>query len=118
MSVTVYGASDDLIYIEGDIDEELYPREIEGGSGEADARILAFSDGTVLKILYDREGMWRIRRIASGTAEYRNVEAEDPNDRNNYSDRATLTGDIKWCVPGDAFKRRAKNSEQAAGVPR
>jgi len=95
-SVTIYGASDDLIEVEGDLNEEFNP----SGDGIS---YLAFTDGTVLSILYGEEGIWRINRIAAGGAQYVKFEADDPD--KNYSDRVTLEGDIKGVVFGDRFER-------------
>jgi len=91
-TVTVYGASDDLIEIEGDIRDEI--------SADSDMPCkLAFSDGTVLNVVYDEDGCWRVTRIAAGTAAMQKIEAEG-SDTDNYSDRVTLNGDIKWVVAG------------------
>ncbi len=91
-TVTVYGASDDLIEIEGDIVDELSP-------DYSEPTRLAFSDGTVLSVIYAADGCWRVNRIAEGTAKFEKIEAEGP-DTANYTDRVTLTGDIKWMVAG------------------
>ena len=96
-TVIVYGASDDLIEIEGDISEEISPND------ESPAK-LAFSDGTVLSVVYDADGCWRVTRVVAGTATMEKVEAEGP-DSKNYSDRVTLTGDIKWVVAGNLMAR-------------
>ena len=62
--ITVYGASDDLIEIEGDISEEFnYPY-----NADDKGVLLAFSDGTLARIKYDSGGMWRITPHARGTA--------------------------------------------------
>lgn len=95
-SVTIYGASDDLIEVEGAIREEFTPHE----SNYAD--FLAFSDGTVLSVKYGDEGIWRINRVASGSAHYEKTEGVDDD---NYSDRVTLTGDIAWCVFGSRIEK-------------
>lgn len=87
-TVTVYGASDDLLEVEGDITEEFGCYDIEAG-------ILAFSDGTLLGVQYD--GCWRITTRAKGSAALTHVPA-DGEYTDNYSDRVTLSGDIKWCV--------------------
>lgn len=92
-TVTVYGASDDLIEIEGAIRDEISP------SDEKPAK-LAFSDGTVLSVVYDEDGCWRVNRVAEGSAKMEKVAAEGP-DTDNYSDRVTLTGDIRWMVAGN-----------------
>lgn len=93
-TVTVSGASDDLIELEGDIRDEISPRN------EEDPVMLAFSDGTALSVVYDKDGCWRVNRVAEGTAKIEKVEA-DVADTANYSDRVTLTGDIRWCVAGN-----------------
>lgn len=90
MKLTIYGASDDLIEIEGDIREEFNPID--------ESSKLAFSDGTVLSVSYT-DGCWRINRLAKGTSEYSKIESEGA-DSDNYSDKVTLVGDIKWVVFG------------------
>lgn len=93
-TVTIYGESDDLIELDGDLYEEISP------GYEADTTVLSFSDGTVLTISYV-SGFWRINTIVKGTATLEKVEGTD--DEDDYSDRVTLTGDIQWCVPGWTF---------------
>ena len=87
--LTVYGASDDLIEIEGDLCDELYARD--------EGTYLAFSDGTVLRVVYT--GIWSIVRVIEGSASYSHVPAEG-EDSKNYSDRVTLEGDITWVCAG------------------
>lgn len=84
----ITGASDDLIELEGQITME-FPHDVE------DPAILTFSDGTMLEVNYDDDGIWRVKRLASGTCEFslkQGVVADDT------FDEATLTGDLKWCV--------------------
>jgi len=95
--IKIYGASDDLIEVEGDISEEFNP-------GDDDASILALSDGTVLRVRYDGDGCWRVERMVTGSAAYTHESAEGP-DTDRYSDVATLEGDIRWCVRGDKMVR-------------
>lgn len=96
MAITVYGASDDLIEVDGDISEE-FPYQ-ERGYGQASGDLLAFSDGTVLRIEFTRSGVWRIRPVVRGSADLDIVQAPE-NDEDNYSDRATLSGAV-WVVQG------------------
>jgi len=91
MSITVYGASDDLVEVEGDISEEFNSHEDETG-------FLGFSDGTLLSIAYTAEGFWRIHVVKGGTAHVDKVEGDDED--TNYSDRVTLTGDVRWVLFG------------------
>lgn len=93
----IYGASDDLIEIEGDLTEEFSPP-----GNEEDPSYLAFSDGTVLSIAYTG-GFWRINRVAVGGATYTKTEGMDEDD--DYSDVAVLDGPITWVVFGRQFEK-------------
>lgn len=101
--VTVYGASDDLIEVDGVLREEFSPPYDEPEA------LLAFSDGTVLRVRYDEDGCWRITPLARGTAEYSKIEAVGPDDP-SYSDRVTLSGDFEWVVYGQKIVR-AKSAD-------
>ena len=91
--ITIRGSSDDLILIDGDINEEI-------SHYEPEHVYLFFSDGTVLSVSYGQknDGFWRIAPIIKGTAEYDKKEASDEEE--GYSDIITLTGDIKWVGVG------------------
>lgn len=95
--IKIYGASDDLIEIEGDITEEF------SHYSDDEPFYLGFSDGTVLSIDYNYEGFWRINRLSIGSAEYSKHEGMD--DSSDYSDIVTLKGDIKWAVGGKNFAK-------------
>lgn len=97
--VTVYGASDDLIEIEGDLSEEFTP------SDDHDTW-LVFGDGTILSVRYDQTGTWRITRTSNGTAAmiWEEASADDGNRADGkpaYSDVVTLIGDLRWLVVGE-----------------
>ena len=103
MSVTVYGASDDLIEVEGDINEEFNPRSDDDGA----LSYLAFSDGTVLSVEYGKGGIWRVNRVVTGSATYWKVDGTDTD--GDYTDGVTLGGDpLKWVVFGDTMVRAGK----------
>ena len=96
--LTIYGASDDLIEVEGDITEE-FPAITDESS------LLAFSDGTLLRVRYDEDGLWRITPLAKGTATLSITPATDP-DSANYSDRATLEGaEFTWVAHASAYAK-------------
>jgi hypothetical protein len=97
--ITVYGASDDLIEIDGAIIEEFNPRGDE-------PVLLAFSDGTVLRIHYSDAGVWRIQPVHGGRGSELTIAQAPEDDEANYSDRATLRADIEWVVAGDAIAKR------------
>lgn len=98
MSVTVYGASDDLIEVEGNVREE-FPWI------ESDPAYLGFSNGVVLRVGYSDSGVWRIAPVAGGGVVQ--VEQCSEDDDDNYSDRATVLGDVAWVVCGNAWAGRS-----------
>lgn len=93
MTITIYGASDDLIEVRGDLSEE-FTTDVFSHGYEGD--LLAFSDGTVLRITYGEA--WRIVPVHRGTAELAIVQTTESDD--GYSDEATLEGPIQWVVAG------------------
>lgn len=93
MKITIYGASDDLIEIEGDITEEF--------DACGDGTYIGCSDGTLLFIDYNRHGFWRINILSSGTSKITRTDGTDEN--NDYSDKVTLEGDIKWLTCGSGM---------------
>lgn len=100
-TLTITGASDDLVEIGGDFSEEFnyYSRN------EDDKRYLGVSDGTVLSVNYDKDGIWRFALLCQGSSEFSKSEGVAEQDTN---DVITLTGDIKWVLFGDAIEVRFK----------
>lgn len=94
--LTVTGGSDDLIIIGGDTSREFGAT----GDTEGEGAYLAFSDGTLLRIKYDEDGIWRITRIISGSALFSKVEGDVDADT---FDVVTLNGVIRWVVLGEDF---------------
>jgi hypothetical protein len=82
-TLTIYGASDDLIDFEGDFEDE-------GNHYGDDPAYIHLDDGSVIKALYDRDGIWRFDpvKLAEGTTvkkhEKGSVEEDTP-------DRLTLS---------------------------
>lgn len=92
----VYGASDDLIEIDGDIGEELYFP----GSDHAH---LACYDGTLLEVTFD--GNWKFRCTAAGYA-FDRVEqfkpgSDDATDIVYFNDRKD--NGYPWFVVGEQW---------------
>lgn len=97
MAITLYGASDDCIEIEGDVNEEW------SAYGSKDGDLIAFSDGTLLRIRYTDEGdgIWRITPVHVPTPEILTITPAPLNDPRRYTDRAELrTNDIDWVIRG------------------
>lgn len=99
MSLTVYGASDDLIEIEGDIDEEFSYKDDDASQGD----LIATSNGVVLRVEYGQAGVWRIRPVVG--AEKVEIILAPEDDESNYSDRAVISGDVRWVVQGVALAK-------------
>jgi hypothetical protein len=102
-TVRVYGASDDLIEVDGDIREEFGAY----GTDDDGPLYLAFSDGTLATIRYgaDEKGYWRIFIHREGAAKSSLRQATDED--TDYSDILTLTGDVKWVVCGPHLAKKA-----------
>jgi hypothetical protein len=97
--IEIYGASDDLIEIGGDLREEFPYSHRDVGD------LLGFADGTLLRIRFDEEGVWRITRLRSGTAAFTLEQGTEDGDG---TDRATLDGDVAWVVHGSSFTSRRR----------
>jgi len=91
--VTVTCASDDLIEIDGDIVDEYAADTRDEAAGH-----VALSDGTVLRVTYDADGIWRVSRVVAGSADYQHEPGDIEADT---FDVATLTGCIRWVMHGD-----------------
>lgn len=88
--VKVYGASDDLVEIEG----STY-KEDEIGCYESDVRI-RFLDGTVIRVGYPKDGLavWWIEIEKQGTAEH-TLKICENEDARIYSDVFEIDSEIK-----------------------
>ena len=91
-SLKIYGASDDLIEIEGDINAEF-------DANSDGPYYIAISDGTLLDIHYDNDGLWRIKLLIRGLSVLDRQEGSVDKDTN---DIVTLvsTKPFKWVVLG------------------
>ena len=98
--ITIYGASDDLIEIEGDILEEfnVYPEE-------HTRYLIAVSDGTLLKMWYDEDGIWRIQHLFGDVTRFTRIDGSVIDDT---VDKVTIAGTIDWIVSGENIAYRQK----------
>lgn len=84
MSLTIYGASDDLIEVEGDIDEEFYGTTFDAGA------YVYVSTGDVIRFRLEDEG-WRASVVHNATSpQIARLDACD--------DRVTVAGPVAWVV--------------------
>lgn len=98
-SVMVYGCSDDLIEIEGVIEDEYCTSG--GDIQDAKYNYVAFSDGTVLEIEYTSRGWWSIHVKRAGKCR---VEREQDLDAG--TDVIKLfgpAGSLTWALVGNSF---------------
>jgi hypothetical protein len=103
MAITVYGASNDLIEIDGDISEEFVYTGIRKRPEDDDDDLLAFSDGTILRIRFDNDlGGWRITPVVRGASNP--VIEQAAEDAEGASDKARL--DAAWVVHGIGWAKR------------
>ncbi len=104
----IYGASDDLIEIDGEVSEEYNKINAKNLSINA-------SDGTQAKITYNDEGEWKIDLINMGNKYLDLILSvgdddkhthEDAIDCSSYSDVLVLDDGIEWVkVGGKKFKK-------------
>lgn len=90
MSTKIYGASDDLIEVEGDVNAEGY------GGDDYDS-LMACSDGTVLVIKYGKPGaaIWAITVKIQG-ALFDRFETGTNEDAKIYSDIVHFKDGLQW----------------------
>lgn len=84
---TVFGYSDDVLYIESD----GVTKEID--CYEKDVKVY-FSDGTVILFTYTHGGLWKCEVVNVGTALYRVAEADNAYS-DTYSDTFYIHADFK-----------------------
>lgn len=91
-TITITGSSDDLIKVEGDINEEF-------GYYSENSIFMGISDGTLLKIRYDEDGIWRIERLIQGSS---SVYAHMPGSiSENKNDVVAISGEnLNWVLLG------------------
>ncbi len=97
----IYGASDDLIEIEGAISDEHDGYDFSG--------TVVASDGTTAKLKYDKDGQWKFALVKAGEKFVRIIDAvgddkkhteADAKDCSAYSDVLVLEDGIEWIKIG------------------
>jgi hypothetical protein len=86
----VTGASDDLVEISGDLCEELDALDCNDGT-------MAFSDGTLLGVEYDKDGIWRFKVIFKGSCFDHKVEG-CVNDDDGTNDVVHFKAGLLWAT--------------------
>ncbi len=91
----VYGASDDLIEIEGDFSAEVNDTQADG------TKVLAFSDGSMIEVNYNEAGLWHFDIRIEGTSKPKKTFWATDSDGDNYSDIIEFEGTVAWAVYGE-----------------
>ena len=97
MKTKIYGASDDLVEIEGEISDEYCQMDFKG--------TVEASDGTKAKLIYD--GEWKFQMLFAGSKFLKLVKSvgddididhtdEDAKGCSTYSDVLVLDSGIEW----------------------
>lgn len=96
--IIIYGASDDLIEVEStSFRAEEFNVLLDLPNQSV---LLAVSDGTVLRVRYDEDGIWRFTPVVVGSASV-DIKVCPTDDLKDYTDHVTLTGDdLRWVVYG------------------
>lgn len=100
--ITIYGSSDDLIEIEGDIREEFTAGTQYDDGREGTGGYLACSDGTLIEMSYKDDGIWHANILNKGSAfkEHIILPLDADPDGDEYSDKIILDGKVTWILYG------------------
>jgi hypothetical protein len=100
----IYGYSDDLIEIEGDIREEFSAATNETGW-------LALSCGTLIRYKYDDDGIWRFQvsedagRFATHWVSVEEGAERDDTNVPEYSQVVRIDVNVRWVLHGEDLAR-------------
>lgn len=106
--LTITGASDDLIEIDGDIREEFNVY-----LNDDQESYLSISDGTLLRVIYDEDGIWRFTPVVAGSAF---MSKQDGIVSDDTMDVITLAWDsaFRWVTWGT---KKAVKAAAKGGTP-
>lgn len=88
--IKIYGASDDLIEIDGDTREEF-------GADSDRTNYVALSNGMIFALNYDNDGLWRINCLYDNGKKYTKKDGTPLDDTN---DEVEIDDNIKWILHG------------------
>ena len=95
----IYGASDDLVEFEGELEDEFgcYDKAV----------LIVLSDGTVLLVAYGEKGVWKITVQDKGSL-FDRLELCDSPEADPYSDVAHFKTGLQWAYAATKFERIGK----------
>lgn len=101
MPTKVYGASDDLIEVDGDVRGEV------GSDGGDDGALLLFDDGTQLVVKYGKPGgigIWHVVCLKPGPL-FDRIDVCEDEAADVYSDVAHFKDGLKTCICATEWSR-------------
>lgn len=105
MSTRVYGCSDDLIEIEGDVRGETNYHTPDN-EDEKHGCLVIVSDGTMLDVRYGKngEGIWEVKLVKRGDL-FERIDQCDDADADPYSDVAHFKDGVKWAYAAKSWEK-------------
>lgn len=101
-TISVTGAGDDVIVLDGDVKDEFDSHDPVGA-------VLTFSDGTQVRAKFFER--WEITVETRGSASVKIEQAPIHNLDREYTDRVTVTGDLAWVEIDDEGGRGPRRVE-------
>ena len=100
--IKICGWNDDLIEVEGDIEEEF-------NVDNEKEYYIALSDGTCAQVYFDQAGIWRVVLITKGLRTMDYVHTYNSEDR---TEELNLTGGpYKWVMLSEEIRRQERQDE-------
>jgi hypothetical protein len=105
MPTKIYGASDDLIEFDGDLDDDI-TTDAAFADGDGNGCLVICSDGTLLDVKYGKAGMaiWQVTVIVSGSL-FDRLEVCTDEDAEVCSDVAHFKDGLKWAYVASEWQR-------------
>lgn len=100
MTLKIYGYSDDNVELEGDIHEEFYVP----GAGYDNQPLIVLSNGVVLRVTYDNDGIWRFTPLKGSDKVF--VIHNDQSDIEG-SDVVMIDDTVTFAVCGTSLVEKA-----------
>lgn len=106
MTTELFGASDDLIELRGDIRAECYYHSPNKSGDEDAGNVVICSDGTLLHIRYGKESLavWSIVPLHQGSL-FDRVDPCFDEDSDRYSDTAWFRDGLTWAYIATEWER-------------
>lgn len=103
MATKVYGASDDLIELEGDFCGEI---GCFGTDEDEQGVLVVMSDGTLLEVKYGKndDAIWEVKILKKGEL-FDRLDVCDDEDSKPHSDVAHFKAGIKWAYAATKWEK-------------